>query len=217
MLFRGLALACVFGMALSGCSLFGGESTGRPSAGIKSPPLAAAYVPLEAHEMVVLEHWGAGVVVAPFVAATNAHNFNLVDPGAVLAVSKDYDLLFFRTDKTIPAPTADARPGQAVIAYGQGSKEDLREAEGTIRAVDVRVAARCGNCSEQKAISYDADAGPGFSGGPLVDAKTGAVVGLTFGYRDQRGVNAGRRMFAYGMDTVLAEMHRLLPSEEPKS
>jgi S1-C subfamily serine protease len=167
--------------------------------------------------MVVLEHWGAGVVVAPYVAATNSHNFNLVEPDAVLAVSRDYDLLFFRTDKEEPAPTADPRPGQAIVAYGQGANKDLREAEGTIRATDVRVAARCGRCREQKAISYDAAAGPGFSGGPLVDAKTGAVVGLTFGYRDIRGVNAGRRMFAYDMDTVLAEMHRLLAQNGPKN
>jgi len=179
--------------------------------------MAAAYVPLESHEMVVLEHWGAGVVVAPHVAATNAHNFNLVAPDAVLAASQDYDLLFFHTDKEDPAPTADARAGQAIIAYGQGADKDLREAEGTIIATDVRVAARCGRCREQKAISYNADAGPGFSGGPLVDAKTGAVVGLTFGYRDVRGVNAGRRMFAYSMDTVLAEMHRLLSQNGPKN
>lgn len=212
-----LALACAVSFALGGCALFGGASTGMPSAGLKTPALASAYVPLESREMVVLEHWGAGVVVAPNVAATNAHNFNLVPSDAVLAVSKDYDLLFFQTDKAETAPIADARPGQNVIAYGQGAKKELREANGVIRAVDVRVAPRCSRCREQRAIAYDADAGPGFSGGPLVDAKTGAVVGLTFGYRDKRGTDAGRRMFAYAMDTVLAEMHRLLASQEPKS
>jgi S1-C subfamily serine protease len=81
----------------------------------------------------------------------------------------------------------------------------------------VRVAPRCVRCAEQKAIAYVADAGPGFSGGPLVDAESGAVVGLTFGYRDQKGSDASRRMFAYSMDTVLKEMHRLLGSNGLKT
>jgi hypothetical protein len=217
LLSRSSALVCALSVVLAGCALFGDGSTGEPSAGLKTPSLAAAYVPLESHELVILEHWGAGVVVAPHVAVTNAHNFNLVPADTILAVSKDYDLLFFHTDKAVAVPTADAHPGQAIIAYGQGSKEDLREAEGTIRGVDVRVAGRCSKCLEQRAITYDADAGPGFSGGPLVDAKTGTVVGLTFGYRDREGKNGARLMFAYSVDVVLAEMHRLLGPEGPKS
>ncbi|MGQ0742212.1 MAG: S1 family peptidase [Alphaproteobacteria bacterium] len=214
--FRRVAFACACAVLLAGCSLFGARSTGQPSEGLKTPSLAAAYIPLDAHEMVLIEHWGAGIVVAPQVAVTNAHNFNLVAPDAVLAVSKDYDLLFFRTEKSDTAPLAPPRPGAAVIAYGQGARSELREALGTIRAVDVRVAPRCARCAEQRAIAYDADAGPGFSGGPLVDAQTGAVVGLTFGYRDQSGPEAGRRMFAYSMATVLEEMHRLLGPEPGK-
>jgi hypothetical protein len=214
---RTAALVCALSVVLAGCSIFGDGSTGRPSTGLKTASLAAAYVPLESHELMIVEHWGAGVVVAPHIAVTNAHNFNLIPPDAILAVSKDYDLLFFHTDKAVPVPTTVAHPGQAIIAYGQGSKEDLREAEGAIRAVDVRVAARCSQCREQKAITYDADAGPGFSGGPLVDAKTGTVVGLTFGYRDREGLNGARLMFAYSIETVVAEMHRLLGPEGPKS
>ncbi len=214
---RSWALFCALSVVLAGCSIFGDGSTGRPSAGLKTASLAAAYVPLESHELMILEHWGAGVVVASHIAVTNAHNFNLIPPDAVLAVSKDYDLLFFRSDKAVPVPTSEAYQGETIIAYGQGSKEDLREADGVIRAVDVRVASRCAQCREQRAITYDADAGPGFSGGPLVDAKTGMVVGLTFGYRDREGLNGARLMFAYSIETVVAEMHRLLAPEGPKT
>ena len=207
-------LACA---GLAACSVFGDVSFGRPSTGLKNASAAAAYLPLETREMLFLDHWGAGVVVAPHVAVTSAHNANLLSPGMILAESRDYDLLFFRTEREAPAPLARANVGQAVVAYGQGRKEDLREASGVIRALNVRVAPRCSGCPEQRAITYDANAGPGFSGGPLVDAQTGAVVGLTFGYRDAEQTERGRRMFAYAIDLVLAEMHRLLPSEKPKS
>ncbi len=214
---QALALACALSFALAGCSVFGDLSYGQPSAGLKTAALTGAYVPLDTPHLLVFERWGAAVVVAPHVAATNAHNLNMVPSDALLAVSRDYDLIFFRTDREKLAPTAEARTGQAIIAYGQGNHQDLREASGTVLAVGVHVAPICPNCAEQLAITYDAEAGPGFSGGPLVDANSGAVVGLTFGFREGEGVKAGRRMFAYPIDLVLAEMHRLLGPQGPKS
>lgn len=209
-----ILLACA---GLSACSVFGDVSFGEPSTGLKNVGAAAAYLPLETREFLLLEHWGAGVVVAPNVAVTSAHNANLISQNMILAESRDYDLLFFRTERESPAPLAQPSVGQAVVAYGQGRREDLREASGIVRAVNVRVAPRCRACPEQRAITYDANAGPGFSGGPLVDARTGAVVGLTFGYRDAEQTASGRRMFAYAIDLVLAEMHRLLPAKKAKS
>jgi len=97
-----------------------------------------------------------------------------------------------------------------VIAYGQGSNQDLREAAGKVVAVDEYVEARCPNCPAQRALVFSADAGGGFSGGPVVDAKTGAVLGITFGYLDSE---KGRRMYAYDMDLVMTEMHRLLDAQ----
>ena len=68
-------------------------------------------------------------------------------------------------------------------------------------------------CPERPTITYDAEAGEGFSGGPVVDAASGAVVGITVGYLDGAAEDGGRRMYAMGMDFVMAEMRRLVPSE----
>lgn len=174
-------------------------------------------MPLDSPHLLVFQHWGAAVVVAPHVAVTNAHNLNLIAPGDLLAASRDYDMIFFRTDRDVVAPTAVAHPGETIIAYGQGSHQDLREAFGTVLATGIHVAPICPTCAEQTAITYDAEAGPGFSGGPLVDADTGALLGITFGFREGEGVKAGRRMFAYPIDLVLTEKHHLLGPEGPKS
>lgn len=197
--------------------MFGDSPYGQPSAGLKTAALTGAYVPLDTPHLLVFERWGAAVVVAPHVAATNAHNLNMVPAGALLAVSRDYDLIFFRTDRETTPETAVAVPGQAIIAYGQGSHQDLREASGTVLAVGVHVASICPTCADQLAITYDAEAGPGFSGGPLVDAESGALLGITFGFREGEGVKAGRRMFAYPIALVLTEMHHLLGENTPKS
>ena len=69
------------------------------------------------------------------------------------------------------------------------------------------------DCRIQDVMVFDARAGGGFSGGPVVDAKTGAVLGITFGYLDGKAQNGGRRMYAYTMALVMAEMHR--PSGRP--
>ncbi len=46
------------------------------------------------------------------------------------------------------------------------------------------------------------DAGPGFSGGPVLDA-SGRLVGITFGYKDE---GYQRMMYAYDMSRVRAEL-----------
>lgn len=206
---RVLALA----PALMLCACVG--SAGLPSPGFVNPRISAAYMPLATREYALFEHWGAAVEVAPGIAVTNAHNANLLPDGVILAQSHDYDLLFFRSPGRTPAPTAAAKVGEAVIAYGQGEDGDLRQARGVVRDLASPVAARCGTCAPQYTLAFDADAGPGFSGGPVVDAKTGAVLGITFGYRDGEEGGKGRWMFAYDMGLVRAEMHRLLPSKTP--
>jgi len=86
----------------------------------------------------------------------------------------------------------------------------LNEAHGTIEALDVQVEARCETCAPQTAFTYVGDAGPGFSGGPVVDAKSGRVIGITFGFLDPKG---RRTMYAYPMSRVRNELatieHRL--------
>jgi hypothetical protein len=191
-------------------------SAGRPSNGFIEARLNSAYIPLAEREALVLNHWAAAVAIAPNVGVTNDHNLRFIAPEMVLARSRDYDLLFFRTDKSMPPELAKAVPGEDVIAYGQGASDDLREARGKVASLEEHVRPRCADCPTQRVMIFDARAGGGFSGGPVVDAKSGAVVGITFGYLDGRAADGGRRMYAYDIDLVMDEMRRLLALREPR-
>jgi hypothetical protein len=180
--------------------------------GFVNSRLMDAYIPLFEHHLLVFGRWGAAIAVAPDIAVTNDHNWNFIAPDRVLARSRDYDLLFFRSGQPTTPAFAKAQIGEKVIAYGQGSDNSLREAKGTVAALDQYVARRCQDCPQQPALVFDADAGGGFSGGPVVDARTGAVLGITFGYLDSKEAKSGRRMYAYDIELVMAEMHRLLGS-----
>ena len=65
---------------------------------------------------------------------------------------------------------------------------------------------RCQGCGVQHAFAFTADAGRGFSGGPVVDAHTGRMVGIVFGFRDHAPGFHGRLMYAYDMRLVMAEL-----------
>ena len=210
-----MAGAVVLAASLAGCALMGTPLLGEVFTGFADSRVAEAYLPLSTREMLVFGRWGAALVVAPHVAVTNAHNANLLPEDSILAQARDYDLLFFRTEKAVLPPTGQARIGAEVIAYGQGRDGSLREARGVVRSLASPVAPLCATCRPQRAIAFDAQAGPGFSGGPLVDAETGIVVGVIFGYRDGEGAGGGRRMFAYDIALVRAEMDRLLAEIAP--
>ena len=199
--FAGLVL---FALVLAACS------AGQPSSGFIRPELMNAYIPLFTGGWTTPGHRAAALTIAPEIAVTNDHNLNFIPPGRVLARSRDYDLLFFRTDERTAPPHGQARMGEPVIAYGQGSNDSLREAKGRIAALGEHVEPRCAGCPAQRALVFEADAGRGFSGGPVVDAETGAVLGVTFGYLDGKAPAEARRMYAYDIDLVMAEMHRLL-------
>jgi hypothetical protein len=191
-------------LCLSGCS------AGNPSPGFINARLTSAYIPLFQRRMLIYGRWGAAVALTPNIAVTDDHNLNFIPADRVVARSRDYDLLFFRTDGHEPPEFGNATIGESVVAYGQGSRRDLREAKGAVTALDEFVAPRCDGCRDQRAITYDADAGEGFSGGPVVDAGTGAVIGITFGFKDENDANGERRMYAYDICLVLEEMHRLI-------
>ena len=178
-----------------------------------TPELGEAYIPLYAGTIIGSSRFAAAVVVAPNVAVTNDHNMNLLAEGMVLARSPAYDLLFFRTDRTRVPLMARAQVGQAVIAYGQDGQTRRREAHGFVRQLDARARARCDGCPERPTITYDAEAGEGFSGGPVVDARSGAVVGITVGYLDGAAEDGGRRMYAMEMEFVMSEMRRLMGAQ----
>jgi S1-C subfamily serine protease len=197
----GLALATT--LALSACA----TSSGEPAAGFMDSAVQAAFIPLSGVSDLNVSGHGAAVVLAPGIAVTNAHNANLIDATAIVGQSQQYDLLYFRTDQGSPMQSGSPHEGEQVVAYGEGLDGTLRVSYGVVRKVGVPVKARCPSCSLQKAFTFEGDAGPGFSGGPVIDAADGTLVGITFGYLDD---SAGSRvMYAYDMARVNAEFANL--------
>ncbi len=196
-----------FALLLASCASF--ETAGEGARDFVSPAIAAAYLPLEASAYLVLEKRGAAVVIAPGIAVTNAHNANLIAPDAVIGASKDYDLLFFRAPGRSTPPFAAPQIGEAVLAYGQGAENDLRVAHGAVLGLSVPIPANCADCGPQTAFAFKADAGHGFSGGPVVDAKTGALLGIVFGFRKSDETLKERVIYAYDMARVMAELGKV--------
>jgi S1-C subfamily serine protease len=164
-----------------------------------STALAAAYVPL--HRGGLLSHAdGAAVAIAPGIAVTNGHNRNLVVPQTVIGEARDYDLLFFRDARAAMTAVAEPVIGESIHAYGQGRNGDLRRAEGIVRVIQA-----CSGCSAPAYFTFAGNAGPGFSGGPVLNA-FGRLVGITFGYRDE---GRERLIYAYSMSRVQVELSAL--------
>ena len=196
-------------LALAACA----ASYGERATGFLNPQLADAYIPLEGVTLIVLEGRAAAFVIEPGVAVTNAHNYKIIGGAPIIGQSRNYDLLFFHVDKKNTVPAARPVVGEGVIAYGQGASGELREARGTIKLLDAPVEARCETCVVQQAFTFEGNAGPGFSGGPVVDAKTGQLVGITFGFLDPKG---RRTMYAYSIGRVrneLAAIEHRLPAD----
>ena len=171
---------------------------GCAGSAIAQPEIAAAYLPLHGRVHLGLDSAdGAAVVIAPNIAVTNAHNANLLDPKNVLGTRQDYDLLFFRTLKTASPPTGAPIIGQSVMAYGQGANRELRVAHGVVREIK-----DCSGCTVPAYFVFAGNAGPGFSGGPVLDG-AGRLVGITFGYKDE---GRQRLIYAYDMSRVQAEL-----------
>jgi len=191
--------AILTALILAGCVV----SSGDRATGFVTPQVASGYIALEGRSYVVMEGRGAAFVVAPGIAVTNAHNAGIVGGAPVIGESRNYDLLFFRVATSLAAPAAEPRAGELVVAYGQGAHGELRLAHGVVRDLNAPVEARCATCLVQSAFTFEGNAGPGFSGGPVVDAGTGSVVGITFGYLDPNG---RRLMYAYPISRVRQEL-----------
>jgi hypothetical protein len=170
---------------------------------IAEPDIAAAYLPLHAHVHLGIDTAdGAAMVIAPGIAVTNDHNENLVTPKTILGFGSASDLMFFRTRRAAMPTVATPALGEAVTAYGQGAHAELRVAHGVICNI-VRVPGR----ADSPYFIFEGNAGPGFSGGPVLD-KDGHLIGITWGFIDK----AKRRlMFAYDMTRVEAEFHLKRP------
>jgi S1-C subfamily serine protease len=194
--------AAALALCLGGCA----QSFGDAAPGFLNPGVAAAYLPLSGTSNIVFTGYGAGVVIGRGVAVTNAHNANLVDSDSILGTSLQYDLLYFHTETGTPLVAGEPVVGEEVIAYGEGGDGSLRMVRGQVAALNAPVLPRCPACGTQSAFTFAADAGPGFSGGPVVDAVDGKLVGIVFGFVDQP--NGSRLMYAYDMDRVSEEFAR---------
>ena len=149
-------------MMLAACA-----SSGAPVARIAEPQIAQAYLPLQARIHLGIDTAdGAAVVIAPGIAVTNAHNANLVDPKSIIGRRRDYDLMFFRTQRGAPPQTAPVAVGTSVIAYGQAGGGELRIARGVVRQI-----VRCAGCTAANYFIFANDrrradnAGPAFREG----------------------------------------------------
>jgi S1-C subfamily serine protease len=191
-------------LVLAGCE----GPAGEPAAGFATRDIASAYLPLAGSFYLIFKADGAAMSLGEGIAVTNAHNANLIDSKSIIGTSTDYDLLFFHSDKA--AAKVPRRPpvmGERVIAYGQGRDGGLRQALGVVTSLDAPVKARCARCKIQSAFTFEGDAGPGFSGGPVIDAADGHLVGIVFGYVDE--AKDKRLIYAYPMARVLAELDRI--------
>jgi hypothetical protein len=198
---RRLCIA-VLTLALAGCA----HPSGEPAAGFTSPKIADAYIPLEGPALLIFKGDAAAMSLGGSIAVTNAHNANLLDAKNVIGKSLNYDLLFFHTAKaSVELPIAEPLVGQQVIAYGQSGGGALRKAEGVVTRLDAPVKALCAKCEVQSAFTFEGNAGPGFSGGPVLDANDGKLLGVVFGYVDEPA-GKGRTMYAYTMARVFAEL-----------
>ena len=176
-------------------------SSGLPVTAIAQPEIAAAYLPLHARVHLGIDSAdGAAMVIAPGIAVTNAHNANLLEAKSVIGVRQDYDLLFFHTLRNASPQTAAPIIGESVTAYGQGGNRELRIAQGVVREIK-----QCPGCTAPAYFVFAGNAGPGFSGGPVLD-RAGRLVGITFGYKDQ---GRERLIYAYDMSRVRAEFSAL--------
>ncbi len=181
-------------LLVAGCA----GSSGLPATRIAQPEIAAAYLPLHARMHLGIDSAdGAAMVIAPGIAVTNAHNVNLLEPKSVIGVRQDYDLLFFRTARNVSPQTAAPVIGESVTAYGQGGNRELRIALGVVKEIK-----QCAGCTAPAYFVFAGNAGPGFSGGPVID-RAGKLVGITFGYKDQ---GRERLIYAYDMSRVRAEL-----------
>lgn len=195
--FHSSVAALFFLLPVAGCV----TSSGAPATSIAESNIAPAYLPLHGRVHLGLDSAeGAAVVIAPHVAVTNAHNVNLLNSKNVLGVRQDYDLLFFRTPKVAQPQTAPEAVGEDVTAYGQGADAELRIAHGVVRRIQ-----SCAGCTAPAYFIFAGNAGPGFSGGPVLDS-SGRLIGITFGYKDQ---GHERLIYAYDMARVRAEFSAL--------
>jgi hypothetical protein len=197
-------ICLILALGLTGCA----TPSGQPAQQIAEPAIAAAFMPLLGHVHMGLDRAaGAAMVIQPGIAVTNAHNANLVDPENVIGTATLSDLMFFHAGAVPPPATATPVVGAAVTAYGEDVDGNLRIAHGKVAEITMTP-----GYATSPYFIFQGDAGPGFSGGPVVDA-SGKLIGITFGYKDE---GKKRLIYAYDMARVRAEFSRLPKAPKPQ-
>ena len=199
------AIAGVAAVLLTACTNTGDGNwvgAGQATETFVNTRVASAYIPLH-HFSIPGMRRGAATIILSGIAVTNAHNANLVDDKDDLGhAPSGEDIMFIRVhEQSIggagPLKMADPEVGEDVILYGQGAGGSLRMAAGPVQGV------------RDSRFTITADAGPGFSGGPVVDAKDGHLVGITFAYYDAPNKKGPREMLAYRIGFVMDEYRAL--------
>ncbi len=169
--------------------------------------LSYGYIPLKQPVLFVSE-WDAGaVVLGGGVAVTAAHASHMLDKAAIIGTSTDYDLAFFHTKRRAPAFALGVpKIGERVVSYAHYEDTPYR-AEGVVTALDAPVKAQCSTCAVQSAFTFLGNAGPGYSGGPVLDAKSGKLLGIVFGYVDNP--DHTRTIYAYPMQRIWEELKKI--------
>jgi len=187
-------------------------SSGERATGFRDVSIAKAYLPLSTTKLLIDTRRGAAVFVTPDIAVTAAHNANLLGSDEVIGRSATYDLLFFRPGRP-GSPTINEEPhlNERVLAYGQGAEGELRVGRGIVTSLDTEVRPLCPSCPMQLAFTFAGDAGKGFSGGPVVDADDGHLLGIVFGYVE----GETRTIFAYDMRLVATELAEVEKKSAP--
>lgn len=170
--------------------------------------VAYAYIPLT-RNVVVAEADAGAVAIGDGVAVTAAHAIQTVPKADVIGISAQYDIAFFRTDRTRGLLKEDVpRVGAHVVAYAHYG-DALYYAQGVVADVAARVEPNCSTCIEQDGlIRFVGNAGQGYSGGPVLDRDSGSLIGILFAYADE--TDGTRSLYAYPMGLVRAELAKLL-------
>jgi hypothetical protein len=181
-------------------------SSGERATAFHDSRIAGAYLPLSTTNFLIDTRRGAAVFLAPDIAVTVAHNANLLKSAEVIGQSASYDLLFFRPGRTgSPVASGEPRLNERVLAYGEGAHGELRVGNGVVTVLAAEVRPLCASCPLQIAFTFKGNAGKGFSGGPVIDADDGHLLGIVFGYRE----GEPRSIYAYDMRLVTEELAKI--------
>jgi hypothetical protein len=193
--------AAVLLLPLCGCT--GMIPSGEPLSG-------PAPVNLITNHMVIPTPWlifaqdAAATVVAPGWAATPAHAFfpSYAD-GYGIPAPAPMDMVFFPTHHGAPLEAGTPHDGDAVTLYGASWGPD-REAHGVVTEASTQM---WSGDSWKPGMFIEADAGPGFSGAPVVNAQGQWIGIVTDSMLMTIGPHKGKNgFFAYRASDVLKAM-----------